>query len=110
MVDVARIPYFDCDIFLGRSFENVNTDGRLPTLKTLTAELDRLGVHRAAVYHILSKEYHPVTGNRRLLDEISGSDRIEPVWVVMPHHTGEMPEPQELVRQMVEAGDRKSVV
>jgi hypothetical protein len=100
------VPYFDCNTFVGRSFGNRNVGGKNVAAGDLVAELDRLGVARAAVYHVLAKEHHPSVGNRMLLEELGGHPRLAPVWVVMPAHTGEMPESGELVRGMLAAGIR----
>lgn len=61
--------------------------------------LDRMkyyGIEKALVYHALAKEYNPAVGNARLMEEISGHPSLIPVWAVMPHHTGEFPEPSAL--------------
>ncbi len=38
------------------------------------------------------------------MEEITGHDRLVGCWVVMPHHTGEMPAPHTLVAEMIEQG------
>jgi predicted TIM-barrel fold metal-dependent hydrolase len=51
----------------------------------------------------MAKEYAPSVGNNTLLKEIEGKP-IQPCWVVMPHNTGEMPPPDELLAQMSRRG------
>ena len=45
-------------------------------------------------------------GPRGQLGQSAGSGRLLPCWIVMPHHTGEFPAPDELVRQMRDHGVR----
>ena len=70
----------------------------------LERELARAGVGRALVHHSTAREYSPAYGNARLMDEIAGNAFFEPWWVVMPHHTGEMPPGDELVAAMLDSG------
>jgi hypothetical protein len=35
-----------------------------------------------------------------LLNEIKDIKKLHPVWVVLPHHTGEMPPPEKLLSDM----------
>lgn len=81
-------------------------DGTDVAVETLLAEMDRLGVERASVYHILAREYDPETGNARLSGELAGESRLDPVWVVMPDHTGEAPPAHALVTSMIGSGVR----
>jgi predicted TIM-barrel fold metal-dependent hydrolase len=100
------IPYFDCDTFIGRDYGNRNLGGYDLSPEDLVDEMDRVGIAKAAVYHVLAKEYHPSVGNPRLSSALSGHSRLVPIWVVMPHHTDEVPGPDELVRQMRAGGVR----
>lgn len=100
------VPYLDCNTFVGRSFGNRNVGGKNVSAGGLVAELDRVGVAGAAVYHVLAKEHHPVVGNRALMEELAGRARLRPVWVVMPAHTEEMPESAELVGDLLASGVR----
>lgn len=64
------------------------------------------GIGAALVHHAVAVEYHQDVGNRRLLEEIKGLPELFPQWVVMPHHTGEMAPPDELVPEMLALGVR----
>ncbi|MGH3469375.1 MAG: amidohydrolase family protein, partial [Thermocrispum sp.] len=48
----------------------------------------------------------PAIGNAALHAEVEGQHRLHPVWVVMPSHTGELPESDQLVGAMLEHGVR----
>jgi len=94
------IKYFDCNCIVGRrtvmnacSFYNIND---------LVRKMNYYGIERAMVYHSMAKDYCPTIGNQMLLDEIQDFPFLYGVWVVLPHHTGEFPEPSELRRQMRE--------
>ncbi|GAG70498.1 unnamed protein product [marine sediment metagenome] len=62
--------------------------------------MDTAGIEEALVYHIVARDADPALGNRLLHEEIAGNDRLHPVWVVIPHHTGEMPKPKKLLKKM----------
>ena len=62
--------------------------------------MDTAGIEEALVYHTLARDADTLLGNRMLHEEIDRIDRLHPVWVILPHHTGEMPPPQRLLRDM----------
>lgn len=69
-------------------------------LEQLIPPLDQYGIEKALVYHSLAREYDPAAGNRALMRSIAGSDRFLPVFALLPHHTGEMPAPDALLREL----------
>lgn len=94
--------FFDCNCQIGRF--GAPAPGLALTPEALEGELQHFGIARALCYHALAKEYSPAEGNRALLED--RRPWLEPCWVAMPHHTGELPAPQELLRQMHEADVR----
>lgn len=99
----ADLGFFDCNAFIGRPAARGLLTG--PTdPSTLLAEMDKVGVQHALVTHVQAREYHPSEGNRLLMAELTGHPRLFPCWTLLPHHTGEMPEPEVLVRQLLDAG------
>jgi predicted TIM-barrel fold metal-dependent hydrolase len=86
--------FFDCNCMVGR-FGRPQS-GQFWEAAALEQELERCGIGRALVFHALSKELDPATGNAALARELAGRERLAPCWVVMPHHTGELPPPAEL--------------
>ena len=98
------LSFFDCNCSIGRFA--VPQPGSVFSVQELLAEMDYCRIDRALVYHAWAREYDPPEGNARLMDEIAGCDRLTPCWVVMPHQTGEMLAPAELVAAMVRQGVR----
>jgi hypothetical protein len=72
----------------------------------LEAALDHLQVASAVVYHAQAHETHAPLGNQMLVSELKGHPRLLPSWVIFPHHTGEMPEPNLLWNEMSDHGIR----
>jgi len=66
----------------------------------LLNEMRIAGVEEALVYHIISRDGHPPLGNSMLMDAIKNSAHLHPCWVVIPHHTKEMPPPEQLLQDM----------
>lgn len=96
----------DCNVAIGRTVGNRIQGGRHITPPDLLAEMDRVGIDEAMVYHTLSREYDPAYGNSVLGRELAGQARLHPVWTVLPPHTEEVPESDELVSQMRHQGIR----
>jgi predicted TIM-barrel fold metal-dependent hydrolase len=95
---------FDANCMLGR--RSIHTPLDVPTtVEALLAEMDRLGIAEALVYHGMALDGFPPEGNARLMREIAGHPRLHPCWVLLPT-TGEMPPPKSLVAQMREQGVR----
>jgi predicted TIM-barrel fold metal-dependent hydrolase len=96
--------YLDCCASIGM---HGPTDARIPWKKqALLDDMRHTGIHGALVYHWLAREYDPGYGNRSLLEEIAGEDRLFPCWVLLPHHAGEMPPGPEVVAEMQARGVR----
>ncbi|WP_158602916.1 amidohydrolase family protein [Jiangella rhizosphaerae] len=98
------VSFLDCGVHIGRRSGAQWTANRLLTAAGLLAELDRVGIDAAVVHHTLAREYSPRIGNELLADELPGDDRLLPAWLLLPHHTGEFPRPEEVVARMREAG------
>jgi hypothetical protein len=99
-----KLPFFDCDCSIGRMA--IPQPGTFARVDELVAEMDYCGIGRALVYHNLARDHSPALGNKMLLRELAGHEQLEPCWVVMPHHTGEMPPPEQLLAEMRAAGVR----
>jgi len=90
--------YLDCNVALGR---RVHRDGRQAyVVSEIRSELARIGIPQALVYHSLAKEYEPVTGNMRLLEEIADDRTFVPCWVVQPPGRCGFREPEALLQDM----------
>lgn len=91
--------FFDCNTYAGVA--------RFPPLKPaftpedLLNEMDRCGVDKALVNNAGGDFESPVVSNREIFEFCNESERLHPVWNILPPHTGEM-EPEELFRNMEE--------
>lgn len=90
--------FIDANVMVGR--QGLKDVMNRHETEDLLAEMEWCGIQGALVAHALGKEYTPTYGNMRLLRELKKSPRLYGVWSVMPHHTGEMPPPREVIREM----------
>jgi predicted TIM-barrel fold metal-dependent hydrolase len=97
---MAKLKFFDCNCTIGRVgypaiYDISDADG-------LLKEMSTAGIEEALVYHIIARDGHPPLGNDLLMEAIKDYEQLHPVWVVMPHHTKEMPSPEKLLQEMKE--------
>ena len=95
---MADLTYFDCHAVVGKRGEK--DPAQIWRTEDLLQEMQHCGISGALVYHGLAREYDCAYGNRLLLDELEKSPRLFGCWVVLPHHTGEMPPPRQLIAEM----------
>ena len=95
---MPKLKFFDCNCSVGRVIYPHLTD--IPDAKGLLREMQTAGIEEALVYHIVARDGYPPDGNSMLMEEIKDFEELHPAWVVLPHHTGEMSPPEELLRQM----------
>lgn len=94
------IKFFDANCMIGqRLSENKFESGDI-----LLKHMDNYGIDKALIFHSLAKENYLDEGNGLTLSESSKSDRLVPCWVVMPHYTGESPNPEVLSDRMRDGG------
>ncbi len=100
----SDIRYFDSFAAIGRRA------GKDPeaawTTEALLAEMERCQVHGALVISHQAKEVHPVVGNPIVTEICDENPRLYPCWVVVPHHSGEFPPPDILLKKMSANGVR----
>lgn len=96
---IKDLRLFDANCMLGRII--APKPGFPLSTSELLSVMDDFEIAEALVYHAMSKEYHPDEGNLTLLEEVASSDRLHPMWVVMPSHTGEFPQEDQLVADML---------
>lgn len=101
----AELDFMDCNLYIGRPAMLRTCDYEV-TPELLRSELALLGVKAGLVSHVVAREYHPSAGNDLLMDALATSPDFAPCWIVLPHHTGEMPEPETLVANMIAKGVR----
>ena len=95
---MTRWRFFDAFCTVGRHCRL--QPGGPHTPEDLLAEMDHYDVWEALVVDGLSRENHPLDGNRRILEVTEGRPRLHPAWAAMPPGADEQPEPEEFVRQM----------
>ncbi|NLY18890.1 MAG: amidohydrolase family protein [Clostridiaceae bacterium] len=95
---MEEIKFFDCNCSFGR--RSVVDPGSFYKAEDLKKRMEHYGIAKALVYHSLAREYSPMEGNKILMEEIQDFPGFYPMWVVMPHHTGEFYNPEELKEQL----------
>lgn len=98
-----KLDFFDCNVQAGRFGTPIPET--LFTTRELMARLNAAGIRRALAFHSLAKEVHPMEGNPAMAEEGRPPDIVQ-CWVAMPHHTGDVPRPEEFVDAMKLAGAR----
>ena len=98
-----KLDFFDCNCQIGRP--GVPLESGLTTPEQVLERIKPLGINRALVYSVLSKELHPCEGNPKLLDEIKGFP-FTPCWVALPTSTGEIGSPEHFIEDMRKNGVR----
>lgn len=79
--------FFDCNAAFGPYRTRVYRYAL--TAQQLIDEMDFCGIDRTMAYHTCQRYYDPPDGNRLLLSEISGNDRLVPTWSILPTQSGE---------------------
>jgi predicted TIM-barrel fold metal-dependent hydrolase len=106
MARVDKPKLIDGNVFIGRSNGGSLNAADGLTAEALLAEMDRVGVAEAVVYHVVAREYAPSVGNQMLVDAVRSHPRLHPAWLVLPPFTGELPPSDELVDRMRDEGVR----
>jgi predicted TIM-barrel fold metal-dependent hydrolase len=90
--------FFDCNASFGAMMAPPPKIAK--TAEELLDEMDFCGINKALVYHAAQRDDSPVVGNQLLVEETKGFDRLHRSWAILPHQTGELPPPEELVTLM----------
>lgn len=99
---METLRYFDCNCRIGR--RNIPHPLEFHSPERLVEEMKYFNIIEALVYHSLAREYSARTGNEKLLEEIKPYTQLHPCWVVVPHYTGEMLPPKEIIKEMINKG------
>ncbi len=99
-----KLAFFDVNCRLGPS--DFSVPGSPTSVPALFEEMDRLGIGEALVFHANASGYAPAAGNQELVQALRGQSRLSGCWIVLPHHTGEMAAPRDLVREALSEGIR----
>ena len=97
---IRALHFFDANCCLGR----VNNRGPvfMNSVDDLIGHMDRSGIEKAVVCHALARYSHPLFGNKKLLQEISGNDRLTGCFILLPEGTRELYPPDEYIDYMIE--------
>ncbi|MBI5092627.1 MAG: amidohydrolase family protein [Candidatus Hydrogenedentes bacterium] len=94
---------FDANVAIGRM---TSCRGGFDGAEPLKAEMRRLGVAEALVYHLTAAEADVVLGNRMLIEALRGQENLYPCWVMTPPALEDLPEPETWVREATAQGVR----
>jgi hypothetical protein len=92
------LDFFDCNCSIGRS--SVLYPGSFHSPEDLVERMKAYGIDRALVYQAIARDHFPAEGNPILMENVSRYKELYPCWIIMPHHTGEFPDPSELLSQL----------
>ncbi len=98
----TKLRFFDCNCSIGRTGYPLLLD--ISDTAGLWQEMKTAGIEEALVYHTVARDAHPPLGNALLLEEIKNWPALHPVWILLPHHTGEMPPPEQWLGEMKTRG------
>lgn len=101
---MTELSFFDCNVSYG--VPPVPSPRQARTPDELLQEMDWAGVSEALVTNAYQRYDDAVTGNRLMQEECTNRERLHPTWVLMPHQTGEFPEPDRLPQALAQAGVR----
>lgn len=99
---MAKLKFFDCNCSVGRVVHPQLNDSF--EAADLRHEMDIAGVEEALVFHTMARDAGPSLGNGLLGEALRGVKGLHSAWVVLPHHTGEMPPPKKLLKEMAKNG------
>ncbi|HCU36773.1 MAG TPA: hypothetical protein DGT21_15385 [Armatimonadetes bacterium] len=101
---MSAIPFLDCNCMIGIRAKPEPCS--IYKLEDFKRDFEYYDIMAAVVYHAVAHEYSCDYGNRRLMREIGDDPQLVPQWVLLPHHTNEMPPAPELVAEMLSLGVR----
>ena len=81
--EIRQLEFLDLSVILGRPGVP-STGGFYCEKENALEEMKRLGVKNALTYHITSKGYKPVYGNKRLIAEIGETKELLISWILIP--------------------------
>lgn len=92
--------YFDAFTVIGpRAYAHAKSPW---SLDHLLEEMELCSISGALVASSMQTQYDTMLENRRLLKTLAPHDHLFPIWGVLPHHMGDFPAPQELLKEMAD--------
>ncbi|HOE12866.1 MAG TPA: amidohydrolase family protein [bacterium] len=102
--ELDNLQIFDASVAIGTRM--VPFDGDLSTPADILRLMDRYEIRKAVCFHHAAIENHPNLGNKLLMEQLSGQQRLLPQWVILPDSTREFPDPEDLAALLKENGVR----
>ena len=79
--------FFDCHASYGPTYTRTLLE--LPDPQALIAQMERVGIGKALVYHGAAVRGYPLEAKQRLITELAPYPQLVPAWVLLPPQTGE---------------------
>lgn len=98
------ISFFDSNCIVGRRRAPMTGTPFEP--QDILQEMDRVGIDRALATHASAIETDIMGGNAQMSELAARHAHLVPCYVIVPHHTGEMPGGDALVRHLADGGAR----
>lgn len=86
--DISALNFFDCNCMIGKRSDR--REGEPWSLDSLNQDMEYFGIAEALVSNASSKDFDPFTGNKELIQTISGQHNLHPVWTIVPPSTTEI--------------------
>ncbi len=102
MSEATDLQLFDCNCLVGKRADR--REGEPWSLDQLKTDMGYYHISEALVSHALSRDYDPAAGNREIVELLKGSDRIYPVWAILPTASGELSDAEQFIRDMLDSG------
>lgn len=91
--------FFDCNVIYGLPSER-KPSMPVPDIGAVRAEMQRAGIGRALVRREEQSCTGAILGNRLVAEDVKDATDLWGVWAILPTHTRELPEPNEMPAAM----------
>ena len=105
---MEQILFLDANCMIGR--RAFREPGTIYRTEEFLREMEYHHIAGALAHHAFSVELDQPYGNAAVLAECAKSPRLFPCWVLLPHHVGEMPPPEQLAAEMLRQNVRAARV
>lgn len=94
---INALSFFDCNCMIGKRSDR--KEGEPWSLDSLCQDMEYFGITDTLVSNALSKDFDPITGNRELIQIISGQHNLHPVWTIVPSPSAEIQSPKQFLEE-----------
>ena len=96
-IESNTLNFFDCNCMIGKRSDR--REGEPWSLDSLLQDMAYFGIAEALVSNATSKDFDPITGNKELIQTISGYTNLHPIWTITPPLIGEIQSPKQFVQE-----------